>query len=378
MASANGLMFLPPRQVPLTRRLLTAHPARSAASAAVVGAALTLMLLLTGLWAGVRSQSTLFEDHTGAQLVVVSRGTDTLFADPSSLPLSTVDRVASVPGVKWAVPVRTGYAILGLAQQRAPVAFVGAVPGRPGAPWRLVSGRAARTDTEATIDRVLSDRYHLRVGGALPMLGTRLRIVGITGSTSMFMTPLVFVTERDAAQLLRSPGTTGEVLVGADQPKQVAARLANAGYTVRTPAQLHDASLALATRIFGAPLRLMVGVAFVAGTLIIALVSHLLITEQRRDLGVLRALGATGRRLVLVAFGETAGLTGTGAACALGFFLAGRAVIAAWRPQFPVLLTAQSLGSVVAAASVMALLAAVLPARRIARLDPASAFRSTA
>lgn len=57
--------------VPLTRRLLTVHPLRSATGAAGIGLALMLMLLLAGLWAGVQDRVTTFDDHLGADLVVV-------------------------------------------------------------------------------------------------------------------------------------------------------------------------------------------------------------------------------------------------------------------------------------------------------------------
>jgi putative ABC transport system permease protein len=145
---------------------------------------------------------------------------------------------------------------------------------------------------------------------------------------------------------------------------------------VRTPGELHGAALRLATRVFGGPLQLMVAVAFIAGTLIVALVAHTVITEQRRDLGVLKALGASGPRLARVVITETAALTAAGALAGVALLALGRAVIAAWRPQFPVLVTPGSLTRAAAAAAVMALLAAALPARRLARLDPAGAFRS--
>ena len=364
------------RHVPLVRRLLFAHPVRTAASAVAVGVALTLMLLLNGLWAGVRGQVTTFEDHSGAQLVVVSPGTDTLFADPSILPASTTARVAAVAGVDWAVPARTGYQILDLHNRRVAVALVGAVAGRPGSPWNVASGRAPRTDLEAAVDQTLADRHGLRIGDRLPVMGSPIRIVGITRDSAMFMTPLVFITERAAAILARLPQTTGIVLVGTDSPDQVAARLRATGLTVRTTRQLHDAALRLATRIFGAPIRLMVTVAFIAGALIVALVAHLLISEQRRHLGVLKALGAPPGRLARIALGETVAVTAAGALAAVGLLTVGRALITAWRPQFPVVVTPGALAQVAVAAAAMAVIAAALPARRLSRVEAASAFRS--
>ena len=67
--------------VPLARRNLLADPRRLAASALAVG--LALILLLDGLWAGVRAQVTRYEDEIGAQPYVVVPGARSLFADGS-------------------------------------------------------------------------------------------------------------------------------------------------------------------------------------------------------------------------------------------------------------------------------------------------------
>jgi putative ABC transport system permease protein len=131
------------RAVPLARRLLGAHPIRVVTGADAIGLALMLILLLDGLWAGVRAQVTLFEDHTGAQLVVVALGTGSLFATPSVLPVDTPARAGSIPGVAWVAPVRTTYAILDLRGQRVAVALVGAQPGRAGGSQRAAARRRA-------------------------------------------------------------------------------------------------------------------------------------------------------------------------------------------------------------------------------------------
>ena len=335
-----------------------------------------LILLLTGLWAGIQDRVTLYEDHTGAQLVVVSPGTESLFADPGRLPGATVAKVAGTPGVRWAAGVRTTYTILELHGTKAAAALVGAEAGRPGGPWSIRSGRAAAAPDEVAVDADFAERHGLRIGNMLPALGREMRIVGLTGDTAMFMTPLLFMTLDSLNALLGAQGTTGAVLVGTSDPSGVATRLGAEGLTVRTPAELHAASLRLATRIFGGPVRLMVGVGFVAGVLIVALVVHTLLTEQRRELGVLKALGASPRRLRRIAWAETTAMTLAGGAAGLVLTLVARDLIAAWRPQFPVLVTGGTLARTALAAVVMAAAAAWLPARRTARVDAATAFRS--
>ena len=363
--------------VPITRRFLATRPVRTAAGAGGIGLALMLMLLLAGLWVGVQDRVTTYDDHLGADLVVVPAGTRSLFADPGVLPAPALDAIARTPGVTAAAPLRTMYEILELPHGKAAVAAVAFDPSSGlGGPWAFSAGRAPQAADEVAVDTLWADQHDFGVGDRLPILGHPMQVVGLTDDTALFMTPLLFTTTAGMDQMLRATGTTGAVLVTTSDPTGVAARLRTDGYTVRTPAQLRQASLQLATDIYGAPVRLMVGVAFAAGTLIVALVAYTRVTEQQRDLGVLKALGATPARLRRIAVAETVALTVLGTLAAVVLLVLTRELLAWWRPAFPVLLTAGTIAQTAAAATVMALLAAWLPAHRLSRLDAASAFRS--
>lgn len=364
-------------RVPVTRRLLAARPVRTTAGAVGIGLALMLMLLLAGLWSGVQERVTTYDDHLGADLVVVPAGTDSLFADPGVLPAPTVTAVRATDGVTAAAGLRTMYQILELPHGKAAVAAVASDPSTGlGGPWAYRQGRAPATGDEVAVDALFADQHDLGIGDRMPLLGHRMRVVGLTEGTALFMTPLVFTTNDAMSRMLRSPDTTGAVLVTTPDPAAVATRLREAGLTVRTPEQLGQASLTLATRIYGAPVRLMVAVAFAAGTLIVALVAYTRVAEQQRDLGVLKALGATPVHVGRIAVAETVVLTGLGALTAVVLLLLTRELLAWWRPAFPVELTSVTIAQTAAAAAAMALLAAWLPARRLARMDAASAFRS--
>jgi putative ABC transport system permease protein len=363
--------------VPITRRLLTAQPVRTGAGAAGIGMALMLILLLAGLWVGVQDRVTTYDDHLGADLVVVPPDSDSLFADPGVLPAPTVQAVADTAGVEEAAPLRTMYLILELRHGKAATAAVASDPTSDlGGPWAFTRGRAPQAVDEVAVDALFADQHDIEVGTRLPMLGHPMRVVGLTDDTALFMTPLVFTTTDAMNQMLRSPDTTGSVLVTTTNPGATAQALHRAGYTVRTPGQLREASLTQATSIYGSPVRLMIGVAFIAGTLIVALVAHTRVVEQQRDLGVLKALGAPSSRIRRVAVTQTATLTVLGALAAVVLFLLARTVLAWWRPAFPVELTPATLAQTAVAAAAMSLLAAWLPAHRLARMDAASAFRS--
>ena len=94
-------------RVPLTRRNLLADQRRLIASITGVGLAVMLILLLDGLWAGVRAQTTLYTDRVGADLYVLQPGVRDLTAGASTLPMSALDTARADPQVAWASPVRS-------------------------------------------------------------------------------------------------------------------------------------------------------------------------------------------------------------------------------------------------------------------------------
>ncbi|HEX7747022.1 MAG TPA: ABC transporter permease [Micromonosporaceae bacterium] len=358
------------------RRLVLAEPRRLAAGALAVGLALMLVLLFQGLWTGVRAQVTVYEDKTGADLFVLAPDAASLFAEGSTLPLSTVDTVRAVPGTAWAAPVRSGFSILDMHGKKVAVTLVGSQPGQPGGPWAIAQGHAATADDEAVIDPSLAAAHHLGIGDTLPVQSRTLRVVGITTGPGSFMIGLVFVRHDAAGALLATPDTTSFVLVGTPDPAGVRTRLTSAGLQVVDKAQLRDADLTLATRIYGQPLRLMVASAITAGILIVGLVTYTGVVERRRQYGLLKALGAGKAAMVRLAFGHALALGLLGTVAGSGLVYGVRALLALWRPQFPVILTPAAFGYAAAAGLAMAVVAGLLPAARLARLDPATAFRS--
>lgn len=364
------------RGVPLARRNLFADRRRLVASVVGVGLAVMLILLLDGMWAGMRAQARLYTDRAGADLYVLQPGVRDLTAGTGLLPLGTVDTVRADPGVAWAAPVRSAYMILQLHGTKVAPYVVGSVPGQQGGVWSLASGRAPAADDEIVPDRVLASRHGIGVDDTLDVAGRTFRVVGLADHSYGFMIPFVFVTHSAISQLSGSPGNTSFVLIGTDEPTMVAAHLRAQGLNVLTRDQVAANNVKFTTGIFGSPIRLMVGIGLAAGTLIIALTAYTTIIEHRREYGIVRAMGASGWRLVRLALAQTFTLAVLGLAAGWVLFLVGRAVIVASRPQFAVVLTTGSVGRAALAALAMALLAAVIPARRMAGLEPAVAYRS--
>ncbi len=360
-------------RVPLARRNLFAEPRRLAASAAGVGMAIMLILLLDGLWAGIEANITTYEDNVGADLYVAQPGTQNFFGAISVLPADTVDTARADPAVDWAVAVRGYFSIVELHDTKVPTYVIGSTPGERGGPWELRQGRAPMADDEVAIGSVMAKRHGLDVGDRLEIMGRAFTVVGT--STDAFMASFVFMTHAATDQLLSSPGTTSFVLVGTHDPAAVRARLAATGLSVLDRDQLARADLDLMARAYRVPLAVMRAVAFAIGSIVIALTAYTAIADRRREYGIVKAMGARAARLVSLAVEQTLIIAGVGLVAGGLLFVAGRAVIGWARPQFVILASPDSIGRAAAAALVMGLVAAIVPARRLARLEPANAYR---
>jgi len=106
------------------------------------------------------------------------------------------------------------------------------------------------------------------------------------------------------------------------------------------------------------------------------------VVQKSRQIGILRAVGTSSGRILAVFLiqGGVLGLVGAFLGCGLGAILAklfeGMAREPGGAPRFPVALTPTLFASATALATGIGLLAAVIPARRAARMDPATAIRS--
>lgn len=361
--------------VPLARRNVLADRRRLVVSVFGVAAAVALILLLEGLWSGFQVQISTYEDHVGADLFVGERGTQNFLGVPSVLPLDAASSIRAIPGVEQADPVAARFAVLDLHGRKQFTFLIGSIPGAMGGPWDVAAGRAVRADDEIVVDRTLADQHGVRLDDRLDVMGRSFRVVGLSAGTRSWMASFVFTTHDAVDRLLGMPGTTSFVLVRTTQPSAVSAAIrGRTGLAVLTPRQLGDDDRALLARIMNAPLSLMLLIAFAAGTLIVALTVYSAIVERIREYGIAKALGAGRGRLLRIVLGQTLIVAALGTSAGYLVFRGASQLVVRLRPQMWVQVSWAQVGGVVMAAGLMAVLAAVVPARHVLRLDPASVY----
>ncbi|CAB1368209.1 ABC transporter permease [Denitratisoma oestradiolicum] len=228
------------------------------------------------------------------------------------------------------------------------------------------------------------------VGEWLRIGDRRFRVVGVLagqGQSLGFNTDEIVIVPVAAAQALFNSEALFRVLVEAKSRAQVADAKADVLEILRQRHEgerdvtvlTQDAVLSTFDRILGALTLAVGGIAAislsVAGILIMN-VMLISVTQRKREIGLLKALGATGRqiRLLFVTEAVLLALGGAGAGLAVGRL--GEWVMAELYPAIPVAAPWWALVAAPLTALVTAILFSVAPARKAARLDPVLALSS--
>lgn len=362
----------------LARRNLFRDRTRFLLSVAGVAVSIGLILLLAGYRTGVYRQASAYLENTPGTVVVAERGIRDFLGTSSVLPPWTVDSVEATPGVARAIPVVSQFVIFERHDRKDGFFLIGYDPAAGGGPWRLVEGREPAADEELVIDRTAARQHDIAIGDAVTLLDRDATIVGLSDETTFWAGSIAFAPITTLESLARAPGLRSFLLLTPDagtSPEALRDRLAVPGTEVLLKSDVIANDRKLMARVYDAPIGLMVAIAFVVGVLVVGLVIYTATIERRREYGAIKAIGARNRTLyrVVAAQALIAAAAGAAAGVALGFGAA--AALMAWRPQFRVDIEPAAVGVVLVASLAMAILAALIPARAVARLEPAEVFR---
>ena len=369
----------------------------------VGGFCLSATLILRGAEASLR----LALKRLGADIIVVPRGAESrvehalLMGKPATawMPEAHLKKIAAVPGVVVASPQLYLASLANASCCSASEMFVVAIDPQTDftvTPWlkqhlggglhlgEAVGGKLVFTPPGERYIKLYG--YHITLKGNLEPTGTGL-------DQTMFLT---FETARAVAKISRieaerpleiPPDSISAILVslapGSD-PRAMAFRIKQEVPAV-TPIASPDLFQSFRHQMTGVLRSVLVilGITWALSVLLIGLVFSLAANERRREIGVLRALGAPRSFVFQALLTEAAGLAICGgiagiALAALATYLFRNLLVISLGvpfllPSFPSLLALIGGGLAIAVASVT--LAALLPAYRISRQDPAMAMR---
>ena len=362
----------------LARRSLLRDRTRFALSVLGVAVSVGLILLLAGYRAGVYRQASSYLDNAPGSVVVAEKGIRDFLGTSSVLPRGGEDAVRTTSGVARVIPIVSQFVIFERHGRKDGFFLIGYDPAAGGGPWKLVEGRQPAADDELVIDRTTARQHDIEIGDQLTLLDRTATVVGLSDQTTFWAGSIAFARITTLESLLRTPGLRSFLLVtpkAGVTPEELRVRLAVPGADALLKADVIANDAKLMARVYDVPIGLMVAIAYVVGVLVVGLVIYTATIERRREYGAIKAIGARNGALyrVVTTQAAIAALIGAVAGIALAFGAA--AALMAWRPQFLLAFEPASVAVVLASGLLMALLAALVPARSVARVDPAEVFR---
>ncbi len=299
-----------------------------------------------------------------------------------------------VPGVVATSPTVTGAGFAERGSAKRPVLVRGVDADRFSAiidvRSRLTAGRFDLAGSSVVIGKVLADDLGVSVGEKIRLVTSEgvddtVTIAGVfeLGNKGVDAT-WVLTSLRQAQALYALPGgaTTLEVKVtDVFEAERIATDIRGRVPLLAESWMMLNAELLAGLSAQSSSKVLIQFFVVLAVALGIASVLIVSVVQKSREIGILRAVGTPARRVLYVFLiqGGLLGLSGSfiGSAMGAGFalFFARLAVDPSGAPRFPITLTAELFGGATLLATGVGLLAAVIPARRAASMDPAAAIR---
>jgi putative ABC transport system permease protein len=337
-----------------------------------------------------RSYAEMFQTLAGrTALEVVAEG-------GGKLQESLVSQVAQVPGVRAAAPTLQNYTVVRREGKRYELLAMGVSPKADAQvrDYRLTEGRLFQNWDEVLLDSGFAAAANLHINDELPFMTRRgmqkLTVVGLLASHGLAgfrEAGTVFLPLKSAQWMFRRPGqidTISVVLEDKVEPAQaaheIAARLPE-GVKVGEPAD----RARLGRDVF---INAEQGLRF-AGALTMTLAVFIIfntfmmnVSERKRQLAILRTIGATRGQIMRMLLCEAflMGVVGTIAGIPIGllgakFLLAGLSLLRGW-PAPQLQWTVEPLLLAAGIGPGMALLGAYFPARLAGRVSPLEGLRS--
>lgn len=318
---------------------------------------------------------------------------------------SVLSDVRSVPGVEQAQGIVSGYAqLVDPATGKAIGSFgpptIGTSWSTIGGTWTIKHGHPPSGPDQVVVDTETADRYGLTVGEQLEILfqgpPRELTIVGLAGyaegNTSLFGATISFFDLPTAQSVLQRQGKFDEIDVvaapGTDAAglRQQIQRTLPPGVeavTATTVAEEAQRAVAQGLGFVRTGLLVFAFVALFVGAFIIFNTFSIIVAQRTRELGLLRALGASRRQvtrsvlLEAVVVGLFASAIGVGAGILVAVGL--RALMGAFLFKIPstgLQILARTVIVSLVLGTLVTVFSAILPARRAAHVSPMQALLS--
>jgi putative ABC transport system permease protein len=373
--------------VKLAYKLLVNDEAKFSALLLGITFAVFLMMFITSMFSGVMNHASSTVINIGAPLWVMDPAVETV-SNSAGMPAYVLDAVRSMQGVKYAVPLYSGGALVKLADGNyQSVTVIGlddtSLYGRPD----LIEGKIQDVYAEngfiVVRDAEFSKLENPHIGSEFELNDNRGVIVGIArvATSGLYGIPTLYTTYERAIQYIPNPRfTISYVLVepkSPDDTPRIKQQVEALGYRARTKEEFMKKTedFFIYKTGGGTNMLIMTAISFLVGLSISGQTFYTFILENLERFGALKAIGTKSRDLVRMILFQASftGLTGYGlgvGACVLLIWLAKVRL-----PSYATMVTFGNLAISFAMVVVIAAASSYAAIQRVLRIEPFEIFR---
>jgi putative ABC transport system permease protein len=351
---------------------LRVRPLRTLISVVGVALGVTLVILFTGLARGMTDDMAKRASNWKAEIVFTRPGAMDLQSSNMNVSTAYVPRLAAIEGVESVVPV--GRYITSNSKGRWGIQQLDGVDWEPFAKMNdmhIVQGRAPQANDEVILDERQMREDNVKLGDKIGLFGDKFyNVVGIFEPPSGSRIKMSLAAMQAA---LESPNKCTYILVkvknGVD-PETVAGRI-----NEQLPGNKVNLTVDIVTdaqeRIPGLNtfLRVLVGLGAFVSTIFVLLSMYTTITERRKEIGILKSLGASTGFIIRAIEGEAfmIGVLGIILGVAISFLAS---YVIGKQFELPFEFSTGWIVTAIAIAVAGSLFGALYPAWRAAGIDP--------
>jgi len=365
----------------VARKNLFSEHTRLAIAVATPNVLVVLISFLLSLYRGWNEKVGGFVEEVDADIWIAREGTTDFLAAASILPTEPLEQV-SISGVEQESLLIVRPMAAHKDGKKINVHFVGYdTKTGMGGPIRIEAGKDAPGPGEVIVDKSVIDRYGVDIGGTISAANRDWKVVGVSSGGDFVASHTIFVRFEEAQAALKMGGFATFFLLKLEKPEERDRMARDLGALNPEILAITREDFASATRdrILGEILPILsviLMLAFVVGLAVSGLTIYTATVERTREYGILKAVGFTNGYLYRLVT-EQSVVTGL-----LGFLLGAGLTIVVGPfaqdivPQFVVFVRWQDVLVVFGVTLAMALIAAYVPVRRLAEIDPVTVFKA--
>ena len=348
---------------------------------AAASSALLLVMFFEAVYAGEAENIIAYPRNAGADVWVMQRGVGNMHMATSYLSDWKVSEVRNVPGVASVEPILYLNTVIEAGGQQWFAYIVGLdTPAGAAGPWAMDSGKRNPAIGEAVVPEVFARVTGLGIGSPIHIVDHEFTVVGLSRGTFSMANSVIFVTRVDVEDIMTSLDIVSFMLVNAEDgidattlASDIEAAVDNVEALTTNEFLANDKQMALQMGVETVALMTIICGALAA--FLIAFTVYAQVARQRRELAVAKALGVGNPALYLSVCVQAILLAAVSTTFAVLMAVTLMPLVTAAIPMVTLQLSTASVARVAMLGFVVAILASILPARRVATVDPMTAFQ---